>query len=359
MFGAAPGRRKEEAPGGGAPGGGRGHAEEPCRNCGDPRRADFCPSCGQRKVDVRVSVAALVGDLMEDQFGVERRLPATLFALFFRPGLLTREYLDGRVVRYVRPFKLYLVSSLVLFLLVGLLSLRGVSALNLGPDGTALQLSPEAGIVSQEVSDALGTVREAERAAREGREPGSGAAEGALTIPDTVAPGEEGEEEEPWYERVQVNTGNERLDALVRARMQRLGRMDPPDAIREVTRTFLNYLPTLLFLLLPVFAGILKLLYIRSGRFYVEHFVFVLHTHAFIFGTFTLSLLAGLAGVGIVPGLLLLWAAAYIYLALRRVYGQGHLWTAVKYWSLGWMYFWTLFVALPPMVILTLLLAGG
>jgi hypothetical protein len=351
MCGAAPGWRKE-----GSPGGGRGHPDEPCRNCGDPSPADFCPSCGQRKVEVRVSVATLVGDLMEDQFGVERRLPATLFALFLRPGLLTREYLDGRVVRYVRPFKLYLVSSLVLFLLVGLLSLRGVSALNLGPDGTALQFTPEAGLVSREASDALRTAREAERAARAGREPGPAAAERAMTIPDTIAPGEE---ETPWYERVQVNTGNERLDALVRARMQRLGRMDPRDAIREVTRTFLNYLPTLLFLLLPVFAGILKLLYIRSGRFYVEHFVFVLHTHAFIFGIFTLSLLAGLAGVGFLPGLLLLWAAAYLYLALRRVYGQGHLWTAVKYWSLGWMYFWTLVVALPPMVILTLLLAGG
>jgi hypothetical protein len=328
-------------------------------------------------VEVQVSLKVLLKEVARDQFGVEGRLPRTLGALFFRPGLLTRNYLDGRVERYIRPFKLYLVSSLVLFLLVGLLSMRGVTALDLSPGGTAIQLSSDAPFLPGDVGRALRAARgspEVLEALQGAESPEEIAAilrameeaEGTLPEggppPDTTgsaSPDPEASEDLPWYERLQVNTGNARVDALLRARVERLGRMDPADAIREVVRTFLNYLPTLMFLLLPVFAGILKLLYIRSPRYYVEHFVFVLHTHAFIFGTFTLSLLLGWAGVGFLPPLLLAWAAVYLYLALRRVYGQGHGKTALKYWCLGWLYFWVMVLCLPPMVILSLFLASG
>ncbi len=356
---------------------------------------------------MQVSLRVLLKEVAREQLGLEGRLPRTLTALFFRPGLLTRDYLEGRVERHIRPFKLYLVSSLFLFLLVGLLSMRGVTAVEAGAAG--LQ-SAQADSVRAELAERIREAREtagspgdrAELAELEARLQRLGVSPGGLgdllgarppappdpgdtilgeavpgdTIPEPspVPAGEPGERgpqaqpgvqegaggvEEPWHARIQVNTGNATVDDLIRSRVQRLGRMEPADAVREVVRTFLNHLPTLMFLLLPVFAGILKLLYIRHPRFYVEHFVFVLHTHAFVFGTFTLALLAGWGGLGFLPPLLLLWALVYLYLALRRVYGQSHVRTAVKYWCLGWLYFWTLVVALPPLVVLTLFLAGG
>ena len=374
---------REEAPwvSGKGPTSPRGRPEEPCRNCGDPTPGAFCPSCGQRKVEVQVSLKVLLKEVARDQLGVEGRLPRTLGALFFRPGLLTRDYLDGRVERYIRPFKLYLVSSLILFLLVGILSMRGVTGLDLSPGGTAAQPSPDTALLPGDFGRALRAARESpevREALQDAESPEEIAsilraleeAEGPVRegdlAPDTAGAagpdsetGTETREAVPWYENLQATTGSARVDALIQARVQRLGRMEPADAIREVVRTFLNYLPTLMFLLLPVFAGILKLLYLRSPRFYVEHFVFVLHTHAFIFGTFTLSLLLGWAGVGFLPPLLLAWAAVYLYLALRRVYGQGRGKTALKYWCLGWLYFWVMMICLPPMVILSLFLAGS
>ncbi len=375
------------APTGVPPSSPRGLHEEPCRNCGDPTGGAFCSRCGQRKVEVQVSLKVLLQEVAREQLGLEGRLPRTLRALFLQPGRLTRDYLEGRVERYIRPFKLYLVSSLLLFLLVGLLSMRGVTTVEAGAAG--LQ-SAQVDSIRAEVAERIREAREsgADRADLDELEArlerlveSPGGLGGLFGIPSPTPPataqgdpsrgsspvppvdpeeGQDGEAtDEAWYERVRVNTGNATVDALLRARIQRLGRMDPADAVREVVRTFLNHLPTLMFLLLPVFAGILKLLYIRHPRFYVEHFVFVLHTHSFVFGIFTLALLAGWAGVGFLPPLLLLWALVYLYLALRRVYGQSHLRTALKYWSLGWLYFWTLLVALPPLVVLTLLLAGG
>ncbi len=331
----------------------RGHPEEPCRNCGDATVAEYCPRCGQRKVDVRVSLRVLVQDLVEDQFGVERRTPATLFALFFRPGFLTREYLDGRVVRYVRPFKLYLVSSLLLFLAVGFLSMRGVDGIQQG-----IQQGIQDGFQSDpEVRAALGLDVERTGADTTTAETTTADTTTADTIPagtataDTLPTG-------PWTDRIQARTGNARVDALLRARLDRLGRMEPFDAVREVARTALNYAPTLLFLLLPVFAGVLKLLYLRSGRFYAEHFVFVLHTHAFLFGIFLVGILAGALGLGSVPGLLLLWAAVYVFMAMKRVYGQGKTWTFIKYWSLGWAYLWIVAITFPLLLVVSLFAAG-
>jgi len=309
------------------------YPHEPCRNCGDPTVGDFCPSCGQRKSDVRASLAALFHDLMEVHFGLERRTPNTLFALFFRPGFLSREYLDGRVVRYLSPFKLYLASSLVLFLLVGFLSFRGMDDVtwdDLVEQESSATVDAEEEevdtIPQEEVSDTLGM---------------PWLAEGGL-----------------WQEGVEINLGNERLNALVESRIRRLGELDPLDAIREVVRTFLNYVPTLMFLLLPVFAGLLKLLYVHRRMYYAEHFIVVLHLHAFVFGIFALVLLSRWIGLSFLSPLLILWAAAYVYLALRRVYGERHLVTALKYLTLGWAYLFVLIMALLPTLIVTLLLVG-
>jgi hypothetical protein len=105
-----------------------------------------------------------------------------------------------------------------------------------------------------------------------------------------------------------------------------------------------------------VFAGVLKLLYIRHKRFYAEHMIFALHTHAFIFVVFTLMILIRRWLSGWPLALLSFWVFAYIYLAMRRVYGQSHVKTFIKYWTLGWTYFWILLFGIPALFIVSLLL---
>ncbi len=314
-------------------------------------------------MDVHVSFRDLVGDFLEDQFGVDGRTPTTIVALLLRPGFLTREYLDGRVVRYVRPLKLYLVSSLVLFLLVGFASTRGMAGLTFGSGERG-----GAGFGAAGDSVALEMARGFRDAVADqrppvppdlGRDPAPPQASDSVLAPspDTTSETTTGDGRS-WLQELSVNTGSPRLDALLEARAQRLGRMEPEDAVRELVRTFVGYVPTLMFVLLPVFAGLLRLLYLRSPLFYAEHFIFVLHTHAFVFGTFSLVILSGMAGVTFLPPLLLLWSALYIFLAMRKVYGQGWRKTAFKYWTLGWLYFWVLVVALVPTLVLSILFGG-
>src|SRR5687767_2191509 len=77
--------------------------ERPCLNCGDPTPGNFCRTCGQRKVEVHVSLGRMLMEALDDQFSINSALPRTLGALIARPGHLTREYMSGRIARYIPP----------------------------------------------------------------------------------------------------------------------------------------------------------------------------------------------------------------------------------------------------------------
>jgi hypothetical protein len=122
----------------------------------------------------------------------------------------------------------------------------------------------------------------------------------------------------------------------------------------SILRDMLQRAPTVMFVLLPVFALILKLLYIRSGRFYVEHFVFALRYHAFAFVLFTIML--PLENTWI-PALLTIWLIVYLPLAMKHVYRQGWFATGVKFVLLSTADLIVLVIGLTVTLILALLLA--
>jgi hypothetical protein len=64
-----------------------------------------------------VSVRAFASQVLDEVARLDSRLLRSLGALFFRPGHLTREYLDGRRVRYTQPVQLYLLAAATFFLL--------------------------------------------------------------------------------------------------------------------------------------------------------------------------------------------------------------------------------------------------
>ncbi|MBV9108093.1 MAG: DUF3667 domain-containing protein [Gemmatimonadetes bacterium] len=286
--------------------------DRPCLNCGDPMPGNFCRNCGQRKVEVHVSLSRMLLEALDDQFSLNSALPRTLGALMFRPGHLTREYMNGRIVRYIPPLRLYLVTSVLFFLALSLLpQLRG-EELDLGMQGVA-------------VTD-------------------SAAARPAVPAPVPATPGAQGRITPPprppappanWLHNVRMKTGNPVIDSIGNARIERFSRMDPRDAARQITSEYLGHVPQMMFVLLPLFAALLKVLYAGSRRFYVEHFVFALHVHAFAFLTYLLMLAIRLPPV---VGVLGAWMMLYVLLAMKRVYRQGWIATMMKYGILGMAY---------------------
>ena len=157
---------------------------------------------------------------------------------------------------------------------------------------------------------------------------------------------------QPWAQTLSVQTDWPLFQRAVQRKVAQVGHLPPRRALREVLLDLLEYAPHMVFLLLPLFAFLLKLLYIRRDRYYVEHFVFALHVHAFVFAMFTVMLILPWEQF---DGLLFLWIMVYIWIALRRVYRQGWVRTTVKWWTLGWMYFWLLLIGLIGLAVVTLL----
>src|SRR6188474_2233963 len=108
-------------------------AAELCANCQAPLRGQYCSACGQRHEPHIHSVAEFASEALEGLTHADSRLWRTLWSLVSKPGFLTREFIEGRRMRYLPPFRLYLVLSVMLFLVIAFVS-----------DGTSVTALPEA-----------------------------------------------------------------------------------------------------------------------------------------------------------------------------------------------------------------------
>lgn len=111
------------------------------------------------------------------------------------------------------------------------------------------------------------------------------------------------------------------------------------DDPRRFAESFTANLPRAFFLLLPVFALLLKLLYLKRGILYLDHLVFALHCHAF--GFVVLAVAIPLAEAGLPEGFRMALALSifvYLFLAIREVYRDSWLRTGLRFATLIVLY---------------------
>lgn len=97
-----------------------------CKNCETPLEANFCPQCGQKNIDLERPLPELLGEAVREAFDVDGRAIRTLWTLIRRPGVLTSEFLAGRRKLYSPPFRLYLVISVLFFVVAAWVVGRGI-----------------------------------------------------------------------------------------------------------------------------------------------------------------------------------------------------------------------------------------
>ena len=124
-------------------------------------------------------------------------------------------------------------------------------------------------------------------------------------------------------------------------------------------RALFQNTPKMMFIFLPLIAALMFVLYLGSGRYYVEHLLFFVHYHAFFFvcglAVVVLSRLATLfegysaaawfdGAENVLITVLIFYVPYYLYRAMRRVYGQGRWVTLAKFSLLGvgYLFFMTL-----------------
>src|SRR5277367_4780214 len=96
-----------------------------CKNCDAVLLGRFCVNCSQ-SANVHVpTTKELVHEMLEGITHSDSRLWRTLTTLWFKPGKLTEEFVAGRRVAYLPPFRLYLILSIIFFLLASFIHTNG------------------------------------------------------------------------------------------------------------------------------------------------------------------------------------------------------------------------------------------
>jgi hypothetical protein len=281
-----------------------------CTNCGAPVPGRFCGQCGQRLEHSVHSVWHFTREATEDLTHADSRLWATLWALLFKPGFLTREFLDGRRARYLPPLRLYLVLS-VIFFFIAASSHHQTSVVTFddNPDGhkTVNVTHPK------DISE----------------------------VPELQA--KAGETPEQRVERICGDIHyNGPAPSFVLPFISASCRKVMKDNGHELGQAFLHNLPRAIFILLPLVALVMKLLYWRPRRYYVEHLLFFVHNHAFLFLLFgvvwPLENLASNRVTHWISDITTFYVVYYLFVAMRRVYGQSRWRTSAKFVVLGFAY---------------------
>ena len=326
-----------------------------CLNCGARLRGQYCGTCGQRSRSRLISLWELISDAFGDLLEIDSRLWQTLVPMLNRPGRLTHDYLQGRRARYMPPFRMYLVLSL-LFFVVAFFDPREELGLLFEPqpESTSEEMISEAEKETQEALDEL---------ADDGVVVGVELPEDLEIDEDgfRLSFGKEAEIDEDC--NIDASEMDDWPDWLARRltpeRVKRVCERTRLDDGRALVDNLLDNIPAALIVLLPLMAFVLKALYPLSKRYYVEHLLFFVHFHAFFFLILSLQIVfARLAAVLAIPEAIVVltlvavsfYIPVYLFIAMRRVYGQGRLITLFKYIVLVIAYatgfFSTMFAAL-------------
>lgn len=254
-----------------------------CANCGHALGGRYCSACGQDAHSNVMSLTELLRDFAGDILSLDSRFLRSVRPLLWQPGFLTNEYLDGRRSRYIPPLRLYVFISVSFFFLLSLMSANLPWAQPNNAPAVNIQTPQE---IQKKIS------------------------------------------KEPAFVQNLVRHG-----LLLRSN---------PHAFWS---GLISKLPTVMFVLLPLFALVLKLLYIRRRRYYVEHLIFSLHYHALVFLAAILFLAVyeaaehfGWTSINNHLGFAIwLYLTAYLIVAMRRVYRQSWFKTLVKFLLLAFI----------------------
>ncbi len=228
----------------------------------------------------------------------EGKLWKTLVLLFFKPGQLTSEYLAGRKLRYVLPLRLYLTISVLFFFLINVLPNKSVE---------------------------VGTGEKAKQEIAAAREEGRKANPHKSNGDTEVLIGSDDEGNSLFSAKIDAKgefhcSMPDWACTRIKPKLESL-RTSHDQTVKQGLSSFRVKWPYAMFLLMPIFALLLKLAYLKRGMVYGEHLVFSLHVHAawfvlvllMVYLPETLALLAFLA------------LPIYTVMAMRRVYGGGWL----------------------------------
>ena len=322
-----------------------------CKNCSGTLLPEdkYCSHCGQKRTSGLITLQELFADFFESVLNLDARIFRTL-PLLFVPGLLTVRFFEGKHLRYFKPVRLFFTSMIILFAVFGFKFLGN------------LEQEVDSGNSIEEFVNARGVLEATDSAriainysglppsqkaaidsfAKRVEAPFLGPARQTISfdLNDTTLVVDLQEVIEMSTDSFLDKHGITALQDRLLTRQSIRFRKNP----KKVVGFAVGNTTWMIILLMPAVAFILKFLYIRRNKYYVEHLVFLYHYHAtlFIIGTIYILLydLIPPASASLISGGMLI----FLFLAMKRFYRQGYFKTTLKFFSLLFAYTFTLII---------------
>jgi len=318
--------------------------EKNCLNCGATVIGRYCHVCGQENVETKESFWSLAKHFVFDLLHFDGKFWHTLKYIFARPGFVASEYCLGKRMSYLHPIRMYLFTSAVFFLVF--FSFRMPNGRN-----DILKQKDRVGLISQyeerlkknskdtSAQNIIALLKDTTREVRVG-DIFSLDSKPVFTIQNNhYSSAEE-------YDSVQNSLPNGKKDSWLKHMViikaftfneKYKGRT--AEGGKLFLDSFLHKFPYLLFLSLPFFALILKLLYIRRKNFYYsDHAIFTIYH--FVLSFILMLILFGLTNLQslviwkflqyVALAIFFVWPV-YLLLEMKYFYRQGWLKTSVKF----------------------------
>src|SRR6476661_9743259 len=344
-----------------------------CENCGAELIGHYCAQCGQAAVDYRRSFRYVIADVLDSFLNWDSKFFTTIALLILKPWRLTNEFLAGKRVRYVNPLRLYLLASILFFCAVN----YGAKEIRIDPTKFPEEKRAEVAAAIADKRDEIEAELKKENLTPEQRRKAQKALDyltkptsSATTTPTpeqtpspSAAPGaspttESGQQkygpvgDRPFvvFDDAKSTTPFERwIEARAKEKMGEGG-----TKMGLFISTLFSNLPYMMLCCIPLFALVLKVLYIRRRLFYIDHLIYALHIHTFFYAASMLIVLATIGLNRFAPGAIAGWLIAFlwiafvtqIFLSIRYVYRQGWFFTVFKFLFGGFVYLMVLVIAL-------------
>ena len=278
-----------------------------CQNCGEELRVGtrFCPFCGQKKIRKEdYTFKRMLKESIFDFFHIDAKLFSSLFPLLFRPGYITNQWLAGKHMKYFKPFKMFLIISILYFVLASMNEHYLVKWGTTDPSNRKMNLGFS-----------------------------------LSNMPDSV-----------HNQTNDIIITDDEMNFLDR-KAEKFDNMGETGITKYIARNFSK----LIFLLVPVVALLLKLIYIRKKKIIYEHIIFVLHIHAFVFlFAVIIELIVLTTGYYVEWWIVIPLIVIYVFLALKHVYRQKFFITLISNLML-WLGY--IGIALPLLIMITVIVS--
>ena len=341
-----------------------------CENCGALLTGRWCSQCGQAAIDYRRSFRHVIVDVLDSFLNWDSKFFATIGWLIARPWHLTNQFLAGRRVPYVHPLRLYLLVSILFFFVIN------YWAKSIHADPSKLSADDRADIAAElndpdippavkaRIRGALEAKGRTQPEAQTSPSPQTAVTPQPSVIgspaPSVTSPSPSGD----FRPLVQFDKPpSDKFEKWLEQRAkEKMGEHGSKMAL-FITTLFSN-LPYMMLCCIPLFALVLKVLYVRKRVFYIDHLVYALHIHSFAYLAIMLIVLITLGLNRSIPGAFAGWIiaalwitfAAQIFLSIRRVYRQGWFFTVFKFFLGGFAYLIVLTLALATTFFITIAL---